>query len=183
MLFALLFLTLPAETQYPEPYLGASMGLALDKAAYQKYIHVGLPFEFSRINYWYYPKVRWMALPEVFFSPKMLAIILGAGPEADWSTGFRQNPSAFFAGLQGGLYLAGETNSGALLGRTSVAAMINGYFGPRFKITNNRSVKLQIDLKMMFGKIASQTIRSQFSNYIGWSLGLNLQFQPFPVVN
>jgi hypothetical protein len=183
------------QVTWPNPYLGYGFGLskAIDKQSnnartphWRSFINFGFPLKLrdGEISDPYSPVLT--TLVEFGYDSDVFQVNLAGGFEGERPLGYRARMSSFVWGAQAGIHYGllrlknylGPT--GKVMNTeesTSIAALVNLYIGPRFEISDRYALRCLINPKIIAGKIAYGTFRTEFSQWLGWTLSMNLQFE------
>jgi hypothetical protein len=178
-----------------QPYLGVQVSAFPDKVEesgnvykrHKKFLTLGLPYNAKEYNIGDLRPISLLTLPEFVFHQDLFQMNLGVGPEMRIPLSQSVQPSGFFFGGQLGFfwlwYYAPGTHQNdqgepfTSSDQLSIGPWINTYFGPEFDILGKYLFKLQINPKFYFGRISRHLFRIQNSQYVGMTLGVNLQLQ------
>jgi len=187
------------DPSWPDPYFGMSfrtyaekhiMGFDSDDEPLvihrrRKFFQLGLPVEVRKFSWGDARDLRLVAIPEFLFSSDIFIFNIGAGIEQDIPfRSYRSSPAGLFWGIIGGVHYGFIMNAKDLrtftralnvIDRTSLAALLKIYFGPRFDLNDQLSLKLRFGTDFMIGKIGQFQTRTSFSEILGSVLGFQLQ--------
>jgi hypothetical protein len=192
--FLALLLVSDYDLKWPDPYIG--YGLAINKiredqanqtqnAYRRKFINLGLPFRIIDPNQTnpFYP--HYVLTPELGWYNDLIQVNLAGGYEGYWPMGYRARTSIIWS-AQGGMHYSiirtpnYANEYGKIMNseeKTSFALLVNAYTGCRWDIMDKYAVKFLINPKMMLGKVAFNSLRTEFFKYMGLSLSFNVQLE------
>jgi len=192
MLFSIFFfgvvggLNWDLDFKTPEPYVGYHLGLQAtrtkgEKESRENFFRVGSPFPFLLVEHSRLGSMSLRLLPELTIGKRIFGLGVAAGPEFETDMGTYAHPMALFYGAQLGVqgsFVYSDSGIGTEMSdfdRVSFMGLMNLYFGPNLKFVPLVDLKLQFNLQAGLGKIAENTTRSSFSNFVSLTGGLNLQ--------
>lgn len=182
------------DVKIPDPYLGYGASMNAFKqvetsgtviARRRKFVNMALPFKVlakgERDPYQPY----YVVVPELAWYNDLIQVNIAGGFEGGWPLGYRSAVSMFW-GAQAGFHYSilrvpnYPNEYGTIMSsedKTSVALLTNFYLGPKFDLNEKYAIRFQINPKVMLGKVAFNSLRTEFFKYMGMSLSFNLQFE------
>lgn len=176
----------------PEPYLGfgfslnkqhiligdsVSGAISERKTTYKTVASLGIPFQFNEFEIFGSRTMRLILLPEFLLGIDVWGASMGVGPEMYLPLSDYQIPNGWFWGVQVGPFYSNISDPTVISNKTTTALVTNLYFGPQFDFGNACSLKLQVNPKFYFGRMAPGLVQSEWSDVIGAALFFNAQLR------
>lgn len=194
VLFSLFLVSSSYEVKWPDPYVGFGMALTRvnetqpDKSYNhyrRKFLNMALPFKVLKVGETDSYLPHYVVLPELAWYNDLIQVNLAGGFEGGWPLGYRSAVSMVW-GTQAGFHYSlirlpnylneyGKVMDSA--DKTSAALLLNFYTGPKWELNDKYAMRFLINPKVMLGKVAFNSVRSEFFRYMGLTISFNLQFE------